>query len=194
MVNNGVCVTHGAMVKQCSHENCSKNAQQGGVCVTHGAVVKQCSRPDCSNIVVQGRVCITHGARVKAKQNCSLKGCSRQSRVGGVCYHHHKKQIVLTINSITHCKPNSISHNSQSNCYPNSKPDSITHCKLNSISHNNQSNCYPVLLSPHNLYFSLMTKGVLHWIRYVGRECVKRITLMKNYTTNTDYHCRIRCI
>lgn len=33
--NNGVCVRHGAKVKTCTHEGCTKQARKGGVCRIH---------------------------------------------------------------------------------------------------------------------------------------------------------------
>ena len=33
----GVCITHGAMLKRCSHEGCANGAEKGGVCWRHDA-------------------------------------------------------------------------------------------------------------------------------------------------------------
>lgn len=34
---------HGPKVKQCSQEGCNNNYVKGGICITHGAMPKQCS-------------------------------------------------------------------------------------------------------------------------------------------------------
>jgi hypothetical protein len=81
----GVCVTHGAKVKQCSFKGCTKQARIGGVCITHGATVKGCSVKGCPNGAIKSGVCITHGAK---KKQCSFKGCTNQARIGGVCITH----------------------------------------------------------------------------------------------------------
>lgn len=36
-LKGGVCVNHGAKLKRCSHEGCTKQVVKGGVCWTHGA-------------------------------------------------------------------------------------------------------------------------------------------------------------
>jgi hypothetical protein len=69
---NDVVVTHGAMVKRCSHEGCANGAFKGGVCIARGAKVKRCQE-GCANGVNIGGVCFTHGARVK---RCSQEGCA----------------------------------------------------------------------------------------------------------------------
>jgi hypothetical protein len=63
----GVCKTHGAKVKRCSHTGCTNGAVKGGVCVTHGAKKKQCRHEGCTNFFMKGGVCITHGAKVTRK-------------------------------------------------------------------------------------------------------------------------------
>jgi hypothetical protein len=78
-------VTHGAVVKRCSHEGCAKKAVQGGVCITHGALVKRCSHEGCTKQSKKGGVCVRHGALVK---RCSHEGCTKQSQNGGVCIRH----------------------------------------------------------------------------------------------------------
>mmetsp|Transcript_431 Transcript_431/g.989 ORF Transcript_431/g.989 Transcript_431/m.989 type:complete len:142 (-) Transcript_431:701-1126(-) len=51
-VKNRVCVRHGAKIKRCCSEGCTKRAQQGGVCITHdGAKHKLCSSVGCTNRV-----------------------------------------------------------------------------------------------------------------------------------------------
>jgi hypothetical protein len=60
--NGGVCITHGAKVKECSHDGCTNGVIKGGVCVTHGAKRKRCSFEGCTNHVVKGGLCWTHGA------------------------------------------------------------------------------------------------------------------------------------
>jgi hypothetical protein len=47
------------------------------VCVTHGAMVKRCSFEDCNNHAKKGGVCVTHGAKVRARmKRCTFEGCS----------------------------------------------------------------------------------------------------------------------
>jgi len=65
VVQDGVCLKHGARVKRCSQDGCKNYVKQGGVCLTHGARVKRCSQDGCGNLPRQGGVCIKHGARVK---------------------------------------------------------------------------------------------------------------------------------
>jgi hypothetical protein len=68
----GVCVAHGARVKQCSHEGCTKHATGGGVCWIHGGEGKRCSREGCTKFAhILGGICIAHGAKVK---RCSREG------------------------------------------------------------------------------------------------------------------------
>jgi hypothetical protein len=82
----GVCITHGAKVKRCIFEGCTKYAQKGGVCITHGAKKhKRCSSQGCNNYVVKGGVCVTHGAKTK---RCSHEGCTNQALKGGICVTH----------------------------------------------------------------------------------------------------------
>jgi hypothetical protein len=59
----GVCIlTHGAVVKRCNYEGCTRQAQKGGVCVTHGAVENRCYHEGCTKYAVKGGVCL-HMAR-----------------------------------------------------------------------------------------------------------------------------------
>lgn len=83
---NNVCSLTGT----CCFVGCTNAVVNNRVCIRHGATVKKCSNKDCSNNAVQGGVCITHGARVYTKKKCSSEGCERKSRVGGVCYIHRK--------------------------------------------------------------------------------------------------------
>ena len=53
--------------KYCSQDGCDKQVLQGGVCVRHGAIVKLCSQGGCGNIVIQGGVCVQHGARKRKR-------------------------------------------------------------------------------------------------------------------------------
>ena len=72
VVQGGVCVQHGAIVKRkerggskhkyCNQEGCGNTVQQGGVCIKHGARVKLCNKEGCVNKVVQGGFCKQHGA------------------------------------------------------------------------------------------------------------------------------------
>ena len=49
--------------------------QLQGMCVTHGAKMKQYNHKGCTNHAKKGRFCWTHGAKVNAKL-CSHDGCS----------------------------------------------------------------------------------------------------------------------
>ncbi len=42
---------HGAKVKRCSSEGCTKFAQKGGVCIRHGAKHERCRTEGCTNQV-----------------------------------------------------------------------------------------------------------------------------------------------
>jgi hypothetical protein len=96
----GVCIlTHGAVVKRCNYEGCTRQAQKGGVCVTHGAVVNRCYHEGCTKYAVKGGVCITHGA-IKLRKRCSHKGCSKHIVSGGVCITHD-----AVIKCCSHNKP-----------------------------------------------------------------------------------------
>ena len=73
ILRGGVCVTHGAEKKRCSHEGCANGAVKGGVCITHGAKVKRCNFEGCNNQVQRGGVCFSHGAK-KHVYICSFEG------------------------------------------------------------------------------------------------------------------------
>jgi hypothetical protein len=62
VVNRGVCVSHGAILKRCSSEGCKNQAQRGGVCRRHGAEIKQCSIEGCNNQAKKKGLCRRHGA------------------------------------------------------------------------------------------------------------------------------------
>eukprot|EP00984_Skeletonema_dohrnii_P024785 scaffold13923_cov78-Skeletonema_dohrnii-CCMP3373.AAC.1 len=84
----GVCVSHGAKVKQCSKKGCTNQAYKGGLCIRHGAKVKQCRSEGCTNFAKTGGVCIRHGAKVK---QCRKEGCTNYAQQGGVCIRHGAK-------------------------------------------------------------------------------------------------------
>eukprot|EP00986_Skeletonema_menzelii_P004450 scaffold1518_cov113-Skeletonema_menzelii.AAC.2 len=92
VVNGGVCFRHGAKTKRCSIDGCTNQAQNGGVCIRHGAKVKVyvylCSKEGCTNHVINGGVCMRHGAKVK---RCSSEGCTNIVVQGGVCMRHGAK-------------------------------------------------------------------------------------------------------
>ena len=67
------------------HRRITKKVKNGGVCIRHGAMVKQCNIKGCANRTVQGRVCIVHG--VKTKQ-CNREGCTNNALRQGVCCRH----------------------------------------------------------------------------------------------------------
>jgi hypothetical protein len=88
----GVCVQHGAKVKLCSSEGCPNQARNGGVCMKHGAKVKRCSIEECTNFAQNGGVCVKHGAKVKQyKYLCSNEGCKNKAKRGGKCWTHGGK-------------------------------------------------------------------------------------------------------
>ena len=65
-----VCASHGAKVKRCSHEGCTKQSQNGGVCVRQGALVKRCSHEGCTNIIQKGEKFVSGMAR-----RCPSRAC-----------------------------------------------------------------------------------------------------------------------
>ena len=83
----GLCMRHGGKCKKkyCRHDGCTKQAVRGGVCTMHGAGVRRCSHEGCPRKVIVAGVCITHGARVL---RCRHKGCKNQTVKGGVCRRH----------------------------------------------------------------------------------------------------------
>ena len=81
----GVCVKHGAKIKQCKENGCTNNARKGGVCLKHGAKKKQCKVDGCTNGVINGGVCIKHGAKIK---HCKEEGCTKFGLKGGKCMQH----------------------------------------------------------------------------------------------------------
>eukprot|EP00985_Skeletonema_marinoi_P016098 scaffold8559_cov135-Skeletonema_marinoi.AAC.6 len=87
IVNRGVCMKHGAIIKRCNTDGCDNFAIQGGVCITHGAKVNPrfCKAEGCRSKARNGGVCIKHGAKVK---RCSYDGCKNQSQKGGLCKKH----------------------------------------------------------------------------------------------------------
>eukprot|EP00984_Skeletonema_dohrnii_P017328 scaffold7866_cov100-Skeletonema_dohrnii-CCMP3373.AAC.1 len=91
VVNNGVCIEHGATVKNCSTEGCGKRAVNKGVCVQHGATVKKCSTKGCGKRVVNNGVCFEHGAKVN-KKRCSTEGCDKHAQRNGLCITHGAKR------------------------------------------------------------------------------------------------------
>ena len=99
VVNDGVCIKHGANVKQCSIDGCTKNSLKGGVCWKHGAN-EQCGIAGCTNKVRNRGVCIKHGAKV---QQCSIQGCPNQVKNRGVCVMHGAK---VKLCSISGCAKN----------------------------------------------------------------------------------------
>jgi len=86
-VQGGVCVSHGAKVKQCSSEGCTNKVVNGGVCKKHGAKLKRCSKEGCSNKAFKGGVCWSHGEKPK----CSDRECTNLAQNGGVCIKHGAK-------------------------------------------------------------------------------------------------------
>ena len=97
VVQGGVCLTHGAKVRLCSHIDpdsgaiCTKQAKKGGVCITHGAEVKRCTYAGgCNNHAIRDGVCITHGAgaKLKPRKKCTTPGCPNNAKRGGVCITH----------------------------------------------------------------------------------------------------------
>lgn len=102
VVQGGVCLTHGAKVKLCTHVDpdtgdiCTKQAKKGGVCITHGAEVKRCTfAGGCNNHAIRDGVCITHGAgaKLKPRKKCTYIGeggtpCPNNAKRGGVCITH----------------------------------------------------------------------------------------------------------
>ena len=50
IVNNGVCIDHGAIRKICYHDGCTKLVINKNACRTHGAIVYTCSTDSCTNV------------------------------------------------------------------------------------------------------------------------------------------------
>ena len=70
---------HGANVRRCSSEGCTKFSRSGRVCMRHGAKVKfkRCSNEGCTNNVKKGGVCWRHCAKVNGKHSSS-NGCTKE--------------------------------------------------------------------------------------------------------------------
>lgn len=82
VVNNSLCVKHGAVIKRCSTANCTNYAQVGGVCTRHGAKkkIKLCLAEGCQNQVRNGGVCRRHGARDGRDRNNNNGGGEKRTR------------------------------------------------------------------------------------------------------------------
>ncbi|KAK1733406.1 leucine-rich repeat domain-containing protein [Skeletonema marinoi] len=90
VVNQGVCVSQGAIIRRCSIEGCTNQVVKSGVCIKHGAKRKTCSfEGGCQRQIVKDGVCVTHEARVK---RCCAEGCQNQAIKGGVCIRHGAKR------------------------------------------------------------------------------------------------------
>ena len=63
----------------------TNQAAKGGVCVTHGAVVKRCSHEGCTYLAVKGGVCTQHYrmSLVDAQDQDVEEGCEATTTVGG---------------------------------------------------------------------------------------------------------------
>ena len=70
----GVCVLHGATVKKCNHAGCNHQVVQNGLCVKHGAIVpfKRCKQKGCTNQVRGGGLCNDYTLRVKEKDATTM--------------------------------------------------------------------------------------------------------------------------
>jgi len=78
--------------KGCIAPGCNNMARVGGVCVRHGARQQRCKfSSKCSNIAVNGGVCTKHGA-VRKNKKCSVLGCNKEAKKGGICYTHGAKR------------------------------------------------------------------------------------------------------
>eukprot|EP00984_Skeletonema_dohrnii_P025707 scaffold14875_cov71-Skeletonema_dohrnii-CCMP3373.AAC.3 len=86
-LKGGVCHRHGAQRNLCSREGCTNHAKKGGLCRRHGAMHNRCSVVECNHKVVKGGVCVRHGAKVERKL-CSVGDCTNIRVKGGVCWRH----------------------------------------------------------------------------------------------------------
>jgi len=93
VVRGGVCISHGAKKTRCKHEACTNGARKGGVCASHGAKPNHCSHEGCTNQAVMGGVCVTHGEKVKC---CSHEGCIKLSKKRGLCRRHGTKSLATS--------------------------------------------------------------------------------------------------
>lgn len=85
----GLCVRHGAKKATCSTPGCTNHVQQRGVCIAHGALVRRCTYPPgCTNKAKQGGRCIRHGAKVERKLCTHISGCTNFAQRGGLCKQH----------------------------------------------------------------------------------------------------------
>ena len=105
-VQGGVCITHGAGMRQWSQERrclsqawCNRCARKGGVCITHGAKVtqKRCNHEGCTKQARTGGVCATLGAVAKC---CNHEGCTKHAKKGGVCCRHYLMMSVVRTQKI----------------------------------------------------------------------------------------------
>ncbi len=66
VVNNRVCVKHGAKRKKnkkCNFYACMKEAKAGGTCYQHGAKRKTCGDSECKNVAIKKGFCEKHWAQ-----------------------------------------------------------------------------------------------------------------------------------
>ena len=66
VINNNVCIKHGAKRKRCCVENCTNQAQNNNVCVKHGAKVEypRCSFENCTKFAQKNNLCKRHGGKL----------------------------------------------------------------------------------------------------------------------------------
>jgi len=121
VVQGGLCISHGAKRKQCSHPGCTKNVKKAGLCSTHGPARKKCEHPDCCNIAVQGGLCISHGAK---KRLCCRTGCTKKARStwNHMCKRHYDETLPYDDRRMLMISPTAVHGNKLS------KLDSNTQC------------------------------------------------------------------
>lgn len=118
-VIRGVCVKHGAKKATCSHPTCTNQVQRHGVCRRHGATKYACSHEGCTSQAQKMGVCKRHGANILIPKICTVDACDNQARgPKGLCYRHGAKKYKYTC-SVEGCErwPKKgglcISHNSK---------------------------------------------------------------------------------
>lgn len=97
IVNSGVCTRHGAKKRLCTVEGCMMIRTKNGVCDKHGER-RTCKIQGCSKHVVNNKVCVTHGAK---RKTCSIDYCNNCVVNSGVCIQHGAKKKLCTIEGCT---------------------------------------------------------------------------------------------
>jgi len=93
IINNSLCLKHGAEKKLCSIDGCENGRKNNGVCRKHGAVKLLCSVDGCVNNRQNNGICFKHGA---VKLLCSVDGCVNGMIINGFCVKHNPNKTRYT--------------------------------------------------------------------------------------------------